>query len=42
MMRCLVDNFLTRALEAPLFWPSRTICAILVEGIMWNNSVKLF
>ena len=26
----------------PFVWPSVTICAILVEGIMRNNSVKLF
>ena len=26
----------------PLFWPSITICAILVEDIMGNISVKLF
>ena len=26
----------------PLFLRSGTICAILVEGIMRNNSVKLF
>ena len=26
----------------PFFHWSRTICAILVEGIMRNNSVKLF
>ena len=26
----------------PLCWPSGTISAILVEGIMRNNSVKLF
>ena len=26
----------------PLFQRSKTICAILVEGIMRNNSMKLF
>ena len=26
----------------PFFWQSKTICAILVEGIMRNISVKLF
>ena len=26
----------------PLFWWSKTVCAILVEGIMRNISVKLF
>ena len=29
-------------LWGPIFWCSETICAILVEGIMRNNSVKLF
>ena len=33
----VLRNFLSRALAAPLF-----ISAILVGGIMGNNSVKLF
>ena len=26
----------------PFIWPSKTLCAILVEAIMRNISVKLF
>ena len=33
---------LSRALAAPLFGEAEPFCAILVEGIMRNNSAKLF
>ena len=39
--RCVVQrHFLSRALAFVRL--SRTICAILVDGIVRNNSVKLF
>ena len=38
---CCLKYLLSGALAALLFC-GRTICAILVEGIMRNNSVKLF
>ena len=34
-------HFLSRALAAPVQWTGN-ICAILEEGIMRNNPVKLF
>ena len=40
--RCLLKDFLSRALAGPLFWQRGTICAILVEGIMGNIPIKLF
>ena len=38
----VLRHFLPRALAAPFVQQTGTICAILVEGIMRNNSVKLF
>ena len=35
-------NFLSRALASPFVQSSRSICAILVNGIMGNNSLNLF
>ena len=35
-------NILSRALEAPFVQPSETINAILVVGIIRNNSVKKY
>ena len=41
--RCLLKIFLIWSSEGPFVQQSRTICAILVEGIfMRNNSVNLF
>ena len=39
--RCLLRYFLSGALAALLFSEAEIICAILVEGIKRNNSVKL-
>ena len=35
-------HFLSRALANPLFGGAKPFVAILVDGIMMNNSVKLF
>ena len=45
--RCLFQDILLKTFlilnsNGPFVWPSRSTCAILVEGIMRNNSVKLF
>ena len=40
--RCLLKIFLIWSSGGPLVQRSRTICAILVEGIIRNNSVNLF
>ena len=40
--RCLFKIFLIWSSGGPFVQWSRSICAILVEGIMRNNSVKLF
>ena len=40
--RCCLKIFLIWSSGGPIVQQSRTICAILVEGIMRNNSVKLF
>ena len=40
--RCRLKIFLIWSSGIPFVQPSRTICAIFVEGIMRNNSVKLF
>ena len=40
--RCLLKIFLTWNSGCPFVQRSGTICAILVEGIMRNNSVNLF
>ena len=40
--RCCLKTFLIYSSGGSFFQKSRTICAILVEGIMRNNSVKLF
>ena len=40
--RCSLKIFLTQSSGGPFVHWSGTICAILVDGIMWNNSVKLF
>ena len=40
--RCCLKTFLIWSSGGPFVQGSRTICAILVEGIMRNNSVKLF
>ena len=37
----ILRHFLSRALAAPVQWTGN-ICAILEEGIMKNNPVKLF
>ena len=45
-----LDQWFRRGIKIFLIWSSgspfvqysRTICAILVEGIIWNNSAKLF
>ena len=39
---CRLKIFLTWSSGDPFVQWSRTICAILVEGIMRNNSVNLF
>ena len=36
------EYFISGALEALLFSGAEPFCAILVEGIMKNNSVQLF
>ena len=40
--RCRLKIFLIWSSGGRFVQSSRTICAILVEGIMRNNSVKLF
>ena len=40
--RCHLKIFLICSSGGPLFQRSSTICAILVDGIMRNNSLKLF
>ena len=40
--RCILKIFLIWSSGDHFVQPSKTICAILVEGIMRNNSVKLF
>ena len=40
--RCLLKIFLIWSFGLPFVQQSRTICAILVEGIMGNDSEKLF
>ena len=40
--RCILKIFLIWSSGSPFVQWSRTICAILIEGIMRNNSVKLF
>ena len=40
--RCPLKRFLISSSGSPFVQRSGTICAILVEGIMINNSVKLF
>ena len=40
--RCTLKIFLIWSFCGPFIQPSVTICAILVEGIKMNNSVKLF
>ena len=40
--RCLLKIFCIWSSGGPFVQRSRTVCAILVEGIKRNNSVKLF
>ena len=40
--RCRLKIFLILSSGGPFIQQSRTVCAILVEGIMRNNSVNLF
>ena len=40
--RCRLKIFLIWSSGCPFVQRSGSICAILVEGIKWNNSVKLF
>ena len=40
--RCSLKLFLIKSSGSPFVQQSRTVCAILVEGIIRNNSVKLF
>ena len=40
--RCRLKVFVIWSYGGPFVQQSGTICAILVEGIMRNNSVKLF
>ena len=40
--RCRLKIFLILSSGGPFVQRSRTVCAILVEGIMRNNSVNLF
>ena len=40
--RCCLKTFLILSSGSPFVQRSGNICAILVEGIMRNNSVKLF
>ena len=42
MMKCSLKVFLIWSSGSPFVKQRVTICAILVEGIMRNNSVKLF
>ena len=39
---CCIKLFSNLELWQPFFQQSKTICAILVEGFMRNNPVKLF
>ena len=39
--RCCLKIFLIYSSDSTFVWHSRIICAILVEGIMRNISVKL-
>ena len=41
-MRCLLKIFFIWNSDGPFVQRSGSICAILVEGIMRHNSVKLF
>ena len=38
----ILRHFPSRALATPCINPSETVCAIVVEAIRRNNSVKLF
>ena len=40
--KCRLKVFLIWSSDSPFVQRSVTICAIMVEGIMRNNSVKLF
>ena len=40
--RCLIKKFLIWSSGGPFVQWSKNICAVLVEGIKKNNSVKLF
>ena len=40
--KCCLNVFLILSSGSPFVQQSVTVCAILVEGIMRNNSVKLF
>ena len=40
--KCCLKIYLISSSGSPFVQQSRTICAILVEGVMRNNSVKLF
>ena len=42
MSMCRLKTFLIWSSGGLFVQQSKTICAILVEGIMGNNSVKLF
>ena len=42
LTRCLLRIFLIWSYGGPFVQQNRTICEILVEGMMRNNSVKLF
>ena len=39
---CRLKTFLIRSSDSPFVQRSVTICAIVVDGIMRNNSVRLF
>ena len=40
--KCILNVFLIWSSDSPVVQQSVTMCAILVEGIQRNNSVKLF
>ena len=40
--KCCLNVFLTWSSGSPFVQQSITICAILLDGIMRNNAVKLF
>ena len=40
--RCCLNIFLILSSGGPFVQQSRTICAVLLKGIMRNNSVKFF